>query len=93
MMLHFLLIINLQIGQILGDSNLSFHNCFGEVEKMISSHAALRKTRKREIKFQSKPFITFDLQKSIKIKNKLFGKFIKYTNSIIKEKLHDDNKN
>ena len=56
---------------------------------MIPNHALLRKTRKSEIKFQSKPWITLGLQKSIVIKNKLFGKFIKSTNSIVKEKLHN----
>ena len=75
-----------------GNPNLSFHNYIEEVEKMISNHAPLRKTRKRELKFQSKPWITSGLQKSIVIKNKLFGRFIKCTNSIIKEKLHNDYK-
>ena len=73
-----------------GNPNLSFHNYIEEVEKMISNTARLTKTRKRELKFQSKPWITSGLQKSIVIKNKLFGKFIKSANSIIKEKLHND---
>ena len=75
-----------------GNPNLSFHNYIKEVEMMISNHAPLRKTRKRELKFQSKPWITSGLQKFIVIKNKLFGKFIKSANSIIKEKLHSDYK-
>ena len=75
-----------------GNPNLSFHNYIEEVEKMISNHASLRKTRKRELKFQSKPWITSGLQKSIAIKNKLFAQFVKRANSIIKEKLHNDNK-
>ena len=36
------------------------------------------------------PRITSGLRKSIVIKNKLFGTFIKSANSIIKEKLHND---
>ena len=36
------------------------------------------------------PRINSGLRKSIVIKNKLFGKFIKSANSIIKEKLHND---
>ena len=48
------------------NSNLSFHN-YIEVEKMISNPARLRKTRKRELKFESKPWITSGLQKSIMI--------------------------
>ena len=59
---------------------------------MISNHAPLRKTRKRELKFQSKPWITSGLKKSTVIKNKLFGKLTKSANSIIKEKLHNDYK-
>ena len=47
--------------------NLSFHNYIKEVEKMISNHAPLRKTRKRELKFQSKFWITSGLQKFIVI--------------------------
>ena len=75
-----------------GNPNLFFHNYIEEVEKMISNHALLRKNRKRELKFQSKLWITSGLQKSIVIKNKLFGRFIKSTDSIIKEKLHNDYK-
>ena len=56
---------------------------------MTPSHAPLRKTRKRELKFQSEPWITYDLQKSIMIKNNVFGKYIKCAISIIKEKLHN----
>ena len=74
-----------------GNPNLSLQNYIEEVEKMISNHAPLRKTRKQELKFQSKPWITSGLQKLIVIKNKLFGKFIKSTN-LIKEKLHNDYK-
>ena len=59
---------------------------------MTSNHAPLRKAKERDLKFQSKPCITSGLQKSIVIKNKLFDKFIKNTNPIIKEKLHSDYK-
>ena len=59
---------------------------------MISNHAPLKKTRKRELKFQSKLWMTSSLQKTIVIENKLFGKFIKGANSIIKEKLRNDYK-
>ena len=75
-----------------GNPNLSFHNYIEDVEKMISNHAPPRKTRKWDLKFQSKPWITSILQKSIVIKNKLLGKFIKSTNPIIKEKLYNDYK-
>ena len=59
---------------------------------MMQSHPPLRKTRKRELKFQSKCWITCGLQKSIMIKNELFVKFTNFANSIIKEGLHNDHK-
>ena len=59
---------------------------------MISNHAPLGEAKKWDLKFQSKPWITSGLQKSIAIKNKLFDKFIKSTKPIIKEKLHNDYK-
>ena len=58
----------------------------------MQSHAPLRKTRKRELKFQSKCWMTCGLQKSIMIKNELFVKFTNFANSIIKEGLHNDHK-
>ena len=67
-----------------GNPNLSFHNYIEEVEKMISNYAPLRKIKKQELKFKSKPWINSGLQKSMAIKNKLFGKFIKSINLIIK---------
>ena len=36
-----------------GNPNLSFHNYIEQVERMISNHPSLRKTRKWELKFQS----------------------------------------
>ena len=52
-----------------GNHNLSFYNYIEEVEKMISNHAFLIKTRKQELKLQSKSCITSGLQKSMAIKN------------------------
>ena len=43
---------NLQIDK--GNPNLSFNNYMEEIEKMILNHAPLRKTKKSELKFQSK---------------------------------------
>ena len=54
--------------------NLSFQNYIEEVKKLLSSHAPIRKAKKRDLSFQSKPWITSSLQKPIAIKKKLFGK-------------------
>ena len=76
-----------------GNPNLSFHNYIEEFQKMIWNQAPLRRTKKHELKFQGKHCSTSGLQISIVIKNKIFGEFIKFTNSIIKEKLHNNYKN
>ena len=75
-----------------GNPNLSFHDYIEEVKKMIRNHTPLKKLKKQDLKFQSKPWIASGLQKSIAIKNKRFDKIIKSTNPIIKEKLHNDYK-
>ena len=87
-MLHFLLIINLRIGLLLCKLIMGILIfLFTIILKKLK-----RKTRSQDLKFQSKPWINSGLQKSIVIKNKLFDKFIKNTNPIIKEKLHSDYK-
>ena len=79
-----------------GNPNLSLHNYIEEVENMIPNHAFLRKTRKWELKFQSKLWISSVLQKLVVTIHKLFRKFIKCENSTIMENdykwLHNDYK-
>ena len=44
---------------------------------VVNKHAPIRKISKRQQKFKRQPWITSDILKRIKIKNKLFKKFIK----------------
>ena len=51
------------------DTNTSFQNFFDSMSKIIDKHAPLKKLSKYKLKFQTKPWITTALQKSISIKN------------------------
>ena len=48
----------------------------------------LRKSRKKEPRFRSKPWITLGLEISISIKNSLFAKFIKANDINQKNQIH-----
>ena len=48
---------------------------------------------KKELKFLFKPWITQDLQNSIKRKNNMYSKFAKCKNKILKEFYHNNYKN
>ena len=48
----------------------------------------LGKSKKKKLRFRSKPWITVGLQKSISIKNILFAKFIKSTDISQTNEIH-----
>ena len=56
----------------------------------MDTHAPFKKLNKKELKFVTKPWITQDLQNSIKKKNNIYSKFVKCKNKIMKE-LHFSN--
>ena len=53
------------------DTNTSFQNFFGSMNRILNKHAPLKRLSKYKLKFKTKPWITMALQKSISIKNKL----------------------
>ena len=61
-----LLIINLD------DVNEQFNDFYIKLEGCVNRHAPLKKLTPKEIKLQQKPWISNDLNKMIKTKNKLF---------------------
>ena len=48
-----------------------------KTNSLLSNYTPLRKTNKYKLKFQSKPWMTTGLQKSISVKNKFLTNFIK----------------
>ena len=59
------------------DVNLLFDSFYDKLSNIVDKHIPDKKMSKREIKFLSKPSITFGIRKSLKIKNNIYKKFIK----------------
>ena len=59
---------------------------------LLDTYAPLKKINKYKLKFKSKPWITFGLQKSISVKNKLLVNFINKKDPILKEEFHTNYK-
>jgi len=54
-----------------------FDSFYSVTANTIDKHAPLKKSCKKEAKFQSKPWISQGIRKSIKIKNKLFNFYLR----------------
>ena len=54
------------------DVNEKFNDFYIKLEACVESHAPLKKLTPKEIKLENKPWITSELNKMIKIRNKLF---------------------
>ena len=57
-----------------GDVNEQFHDFYFKMEGCVERHAPLKKLTPKEIKLKQKPWITTDIMKMIKVKNKLFNR-------------------
>ena len=62
------------------NAEAGFSKFFNTVNKIVNKHASLRPLSKRKAKQFSKPWITWGIRKSIKVKNALFasGNYEKY---------------
>ena len=59
------------------DINEIFDSFYSVTTNTIDKHAPLKKLSKKEAKFQSKPWISQGIRKSIKTKNKLFNCYLR----------------
>ena len=57
--------------------DLSTNNFLNAMNSLLNKYAPFKKISKYKLKFKTKPWITFGIQKSISVKNKLLKKFIK----------------
>ena len=62
------------------DPNFSFHEFETKLFSIIDKYMPLRKLSKKEIKQQSKPWITAGIRNSIKRRDKMYKKYIKANN-------------
>ena len=60
---------------------------------LIDTYAPLKRINKKKLKFKSKPWINFGLQKSISVKNNLLTNFISKKDPVLKEEFHIKCKN
>ena len=56
-----------------------------KIDSLLDAHAPIKKPNKKELKFLTKPWMTQGLQNSIKKKNKIYSKFVKCKNKLLKE--------
>ena len=59
------------------------------MNSLLSKYAPFKKISKHKLKFKTKPWITFGIQKSISVKNKLLKKFINKKDPQIKAECHE----
>ena len=57
------------------DVNFSLNEYLSKIDRLLETHAPLKKLNKKELKFLTKPCITQDLQNSIKKKINIYSKF------------------
>ena len=59
---------------------------------LLDTYAPLKRVNKYKMKFQSKPWITLGLQKSISVKNIWLKNFVNKKDLILKEEFHTNYK-
>ena len=64
-----------------------------KIDILLDTHGPFKKLNRKELKFLTKSWITQVLQSSIISKNKIYSKFMKYKNKIMKELHHNNYKN
>ena len=69
--------------------DLSTNNFLNAMNSLLTKNAPLTKISKYKLKFKTKPWITFGIQKSISVKSKLLKKFINKKDPQIKAKCHE----
>ena len=62
--------------------------CLDKINMLLDTYAPLKRINKYQLKFKSKPWITFGLLKSKSVKNKLLTNFINKKDPVLKEEFH-----
>ena len=69
--------------------DLTTNNFLNAMNSLLNKYATFKKISKHKLKFKTKPWITFGIQKSISVKNKLLKKFINKKDPQIKAECHE----
>ena len=73
----------LKIDELDADNSTKMY--LDKMNMLLDTYAPLKKINKYKLKFKSKPWITFSLQKSISVKNKLLTNLINKKDPILKK--------
>ena len=76
----------------LGDVNHSFNMFDQKINEVLDKHVPLKKLNKKQIRLESKPWITPGIVNSIKRRDRLLNDYIKAKQLDLKNKLHNDYK-
>ena len=60
----------------------------GKINMLLDTYAPLKRMNKYKLKFQSKPWITLGLQKSISVKKKLLRNYINKRDPILNKEFN-----
>ena len=71
----------------------SFENFIDQFDCLMNKYAPLKNVSRNKFKFKGKPWITLSIQKSIKVKSKLFKKYITLKEDELTNEVHNDYKN
>ena len=75
------------------DVNFSVNEYLSKIDSLLDTHTPIKKLNKRKLKFFTKPWITKGLQNSIKKKNNIYSKLVKFENKILREFHPNNHKN
>ena len=71
------------------DVNVQFKDFYLRLKGCVERHALFKKLTSKEIKLKHKPWITVDINKMIKLKNKLFQRKKRQTNNLEIKRLYN----
>ena len=72
----------------LADTNHSFDMFYKKITDVLDTHVPLKKLNKKEMRIRAKPWITPDIIKSIKVRDKFLRKYIAAKELDYKNRLH-----
>ena len=72
-----------------GNVHDSFSDFYSKLEGSVNRHAPLKKLTPEEVKLKSKPWLNVELQKLVKIRNKVFARKKRQPNNVNHKRLYN----
>ena len=71
------------------DPNVAFTNFYENLNHLISQYLPIKKLTKKQTKRKEKPWISQGILRSIKVRDKIYSRFLKEKDPIVKKILHE----